>query len=45
MLQHKKKKSLNKNVDFGQSKIKFKDILIIVILIVLIVYFILEVVN
>lgn len=45
MLQPKRRKSINKNVDFGQIKIQFKDIFIITVLIVLTVFIILEVMN
>lgn len=42
---NKKRKSLNRNVEFGTKKVQFKDVIIVAILIFVIVLAILKFIN
>lgn len=45
MQSNKKRKSLNRNVEFGTKKVQFKDVIIVAILIFVIVLAILKFIN
>ncbi len=44
-MQPKKKKSLNRNVEFGTKNIKFKDVIIVSVIILIVVLVILKALN
>ncbi|SFN31366.1 hypothetical protein SAMN05421738_11046 [Algoriella xinjiangensis] len=44
-MQAKKKKSLNRNVEFGTKNVKFKDVVIVAAIIFIVVLIILQVMN
>lgn len=45
MQANRKKKSLNRNVEFGTKKIKFKDVIIVSVIMLVVLFVLLQVMN